>query len=199
MRASAAIAAMVVKAPMRAAPSAPQCDSDGVGRGRDIDQRSSRNAAAPPFGKIGTGGAEFGAWRRRSWLRKSCGGPPFQCGDQAVGPDRDLGQPDADGVANGVGDRRRSRHGCDLADADAAAEHVVEAAFVEMHVDRRACRRCRECDSPPFRRSACRRSGDRFRALRKAHSRCPGSPSPPPGCAPARALRSCRPQSRCER
>src|SRR5258705_13049889 len=34
--------------------------SDGVGRGRDIDQRSCRDAAAPSFAKIGAGGAEFG-------------------------------------------------------------------------------------------------------------------------------------------
>src|SRR4051794_27645781 len=33
---------------------------DGVGRGSNVDQRSLRNAAAPPLGKIGTGGAEFG-------------------------------------------------------------------------------------------------------------------------------------------
>src|SRR5258706_8763494 len=34
-------------------------DSDRVGPGRDIDQRSLRNSAAPPFGKVGAGGAEF--------------------------------------------------------------------------------------------------------------------------------------------
>src|SRR6266403_2022979 len=36
-------------------------DSDHVGPGSNIDQRSLRNAAAAPFGKVGTGGAEFGA------------------------------------------------------------------------------------------------------------------------------------------
>src|ERR1700754_1038738 len=33
---------------------------DGVGRGGNIDQRSLRNAAAPAFGEVGAGGAEFG-------------------------------------------------------------------------------------------------------------------------------------------
>src|SRR5213080_4607053 len=36
-------------------------DPDRVGPSSNIDQRSLRNAAAPPFGKVGTGGAEFGA------------------------------------------------------------------------------------------------------------------------------------------
>src|ERR1700738_1474742 len=34
-------------------------DPDGVGRGGDIDQRAAGEPAAPPFGKVGTGGAEF--------------------------------------------------------------------------------------------------------------------------------------------
>src|SRR5258708_12109963 len=38
-------------------------DPDGVGRPGDIDQRSPRKPAAPAFGKIGTGGAEFGSFR----------------------------------------------------------------------------------------------------------------------------------------
>src|SRR3979490_2506559 len=38
-------------------------------------------------------------------------------------------------VVNGVGDRRRGRNGRYLADADAAAEHVIEAGFVKVHVD----------------------------------------------------------------
>ena len=61
MRASAPIAAMVVKAPMVAAPSAPQVTPIVVGRGVEIDQRSPRDAAAPPLGKVGAGGTEFGA------------------------------------------------------------------------------------------------------------------------------------------
>ena len=36
-------------------------DPDRVGPSSNVDQRSLRNAAAPPFGKVGTGGAEFGA------------------------------------------------------------------------------------------------------------------------------------------
>ena len=109
-------------------------------RRRDIDQRSASRRRC--------GAARRDRCRRRGirpacvMAAVSCGGPPFECGDQAVGPDRNFGQPDADGVADRVGDRRRGRHGRDLADADAAAEHVVEAALVEMHVDRAACRRC---------------------------------------------------------
>src|SRR6266516_6381441 len=34
-------------------------DPDRVGRSCNIDQRTPRNSAAPPFGKVGTGGAEF--------------------------------------------------------------------------------------------------------------------------------------------
>src|SRR5947199_2382945 len=34
-------------------------DPDRVGRGCNIDQRTLRNSTAPPFGKVGTGGAEF--------------------------------------------------------------------------------------------------------------------------------------------
>src|SRR6266436_4765621 len=36
-------------------------DSDRVGPSSNIDQWTLRNSAAPPFGKVGTGGAEFGA------------------------------------------------------------------------------------------------------------------------------------------
>ena len=73
----------------------------------------------------------------------SCCGPPFQRGDQTVGPDRNLRRPDAGGVADRVGDRRRGRHGRDLADADAAAEHVIEAAL------RRNARRSRGVSAIP--------------------------------------------------
>ncbi len=71
--------------------------ADRTGRGHKIDQRPLRDAAAPPFGKVGAGGAEFGA--ERSWLRWSCCGPPFQGGNETVGPDRNFRQPDAGGVA----------------------------------------------------------------------------------------------------
>ena len=43
--------------------------ADGVGRGGKIDQRSGRDAAAPPFAEIGAGGAEFG----RAGLGHRCG------------------------------------------------------------------------------------------------------------------------------
>src|SRR5258708_23124359 len=36
-------------------------DPDQIRRRGDIDQGSHRNSAAPPFGKVGTGGAQFGA------------------------------------------------------------------------------------------------------------------------------------------
>src|SRR3954469_606053 len=36
------------------------CDAGSIGRRGNVDQRSLRNAAAPPFGKVGAGGAEFG-------------------------------------------------------------------------------------------------------------------------------------------
>ena len=191
--ASAAIAAIVVSAPMVAAPSAPHVDADRVGRRGEIDQRSlaKRRCAAVRKGRCRRRGIRR-VERKPSSMRMSCCGPPFQCGNQAVGPDRNFGQPDAGGVANGIGERRRGRHRRHLADPDAAAEHVIETAFVEMHDRSRACRRCRECGNPPSRRRACRRCADRFRALRRAHSRGPGSPSPSPGCAPARARRSCR-------
>ena len=78
--------------------------------------------------------------RKPSSMRTSCCGPPFQGGDQTVGPDRNFRQPDAGGVADGVGQRRRGRHRRHLADPDAAAEHVIEAGFVEMHSISRACR-----------------------------------------------------------
>src|SRR5260221_13024452 len=89
----------------------------------------------------------------------SCGGPPFQCGNQTVRPDRNLGQPDTDRVANGVGNRRRRRHGCDLADADAAAEHVIKTRLVKMHVERRGFGKSWEglVRPPPSEESAARR------------------------------------------
>ena len=52
-------------------------------------------------------------------------------------PDGWIVEPDADCVVNRVGDRGRRRHRCDLADADAATEHVIETCLVEMHVDHR--------------------------------------------------------------
>src|SRR5205823_7074075 len=63
--------------------------------------------------------------------------PFFARGDETGVPDRNLGWPDADRVTHGVRNRRRRRHGRDLADADAAAGHMVETAFVEMHIDER--------------------------------------------------------------
>ena len=126
MRGSAAIAAMVVKAPMRKLPVGAPMHADRVGRGDDIDQRSRRDAAAPPFGEIGAGGAEFRACGGGHGCRRHAAALPLSAAIEAVGPDRQFGQPDAGRVADGVGDRRRRRHGRDLADADAAAEHVIE-------------------------------------------------------------------------
>src|SRR6202171_1026902 len=68
-------------------------------------------------------------------MRTSWCGPPFQGRGPPAGPDRDFRWPEADGVMNGVGDRRRCRPRRPLADPDAAAEHMVEAALVEVHVD----------------------------------------------------------------
>ncbi len=152
MRASAAMAAMVVRAPMRNVASVAPMHPDRIGRGGDIDQRSRRDAAAPPLGEIGAGGAEFGRVRGGHGCRKSCGGPPFECGDQTVGPDRHLGQPDAGRVADGVGDRaarsarwrpRRCRRCRRARDRSRPRRNARRSS---------ACRRCRECDSPPCRR-----------------------------------------------
>ena len=57
MRRSAAIEAMVVKAPM-GGPSRPR-HAGRSGRGAEIDQRTLRDAGAAAFGKVGTGGTEF--------------------------------------------------------------------------------------------------------------------------------------------
>ena len=42
-----------------------------------------------------------------------------------------------DRIADGIGDHGDHQHGHHFADADAAAEHVVEPALVEVHVDQR--------------------------------------------------------------
>ena len=98
MRASAAIAAMVVKAPMRTSPSAPQCIPVVSGAAARSISGPVETPLRRRLGQVGAGGAEFGAaWR--SWLSLSCGGPPFERGDQPVGTDRNFGQPDADRVA----------------------------------------------------------------------------------------------------
>src|SRR5258708_7233309 len=52
------------EAPDARRPVGAPADSDRVEPGRDIDQRSLRNSAAPPFGKVGAGGAEFRALAR---------------------------------------------------------------------------------------------------------------------------------------
>ena len=59
MRPSAAMAAIVVKAPMRKRPVGAPVHAGHVGCGDDIDQRSGRDAAAATFGEVGAGGAEF--------------------------------------------------------------------------------------------------------------------------------------------
>src|SRR5713226_3083087 len=95
---------------------------------------SKLRCAAVRKGRYRRRGIRRSGWRRTR-MRMSCRGPPFQCGDQTIGPDRDLGEPDPSRVANGIGEGRRRRDSCDLADTNAAAEHMVEATFVKVHID----------------------------------------------------------------
>ena len=83
--------------------------------------RATRRCGGAPRGRCPRRGIRALPARGRLAPSSSCGRPPTEKIDQPVGPDRDLAGPDADGVADGVGDRRRRRHGRDLADADAAA------------------------------------------------------------------------------
>ena len=201
MRASAAIAAIVVEA-RRCAPRHPRPSVFRSCPGSAAISISGplRDAAAPPFGEVGAGGAEFGRRWRWSWRRTSCGGPPFQCGDQSgrAGSEFRSGRTPvalriALAIAGEVGTVATSPMPTlppstwskpPSSKCTSIARRVGDAGnAVVLH----ACA------------SGCRRSADRFRALRRARSRCPGSPSPPPGCARAQALRSCRPQFRYER
>ena len=117
---------------MRNAPSAPQCmpvmsDAAAISiRGpfeTPLRRRSERSVPAA----------------RNSARAHGCGrhaaALPFSAAIRRSGRIGISIEPDAGRVVDRVGDRGRCRHGCDLADADAAAEHVIETRLVEMHVD----------------------------------------------------------------
>ena len=105
---------------------------------RQIDQRPSGNAAATASERSVPPRAIRASVRRSGRrLRYSCDASFVQQTDQSIRPQRNLVRPDADGITNGVGDRRRRRNRRDFADTNAAAEHMIEAALIEVDIDNR--------------------------------------------------------------
>ena len=120
---------------MRAAPRSSHSTRSRPGSVRRSTGGPRAHAAAQPLLEVGAAGAVFA--RRLSRLldrarRQAHRDIPLQ---QPVGTDRQLVRPPAGRVVHGVADRGRHRHGGDLAEADAAAGHVLEALLVEVDVD----------------------------------------------------------------
>ena len=177
MRASAAIAAMRGEgADARSRRRRPNASRSCRARADDIDQRSRRDAAAPPFGEVGAGGAEFAPGCDGG---HGCGchaaALPFSAAIEAVGPDR---QSRSAGCRSRCGWRWRS-------------------PATSARLRPRRCRRCRRARGRSRLRRKCTsisgRVGDagnaiilhaaaedvagarnRLRALHRARSRCPG-------------------------
>ena len=169
-------------------------DPDHRPKSERVDERPARHAAAAALGEVGARGAELGLSRpgddgRIAVMRPSSDARRSISRSGRIGISQGL---HADGVADGVGDRGRSRHGRDFADADAAAKHMVEAALVERRCRSAECRRCPACGSRRGSSSERRRSQRRSHVPRKGRSPILGRCRPRPGCAPARERRACR-------
>ena len=125
MRASEAIASIVVKAPMRNSAVGAPINPARVGSAvisisgpceRPLRRRSERSVPAARNSAV-------------CEMVMACGrhaaAPFFSAAIRRSGRIGNFGRPDAGRVADRIGERGRGRHRRDLADADAAAEHMV--------------------------------------------------------------------------